>query len=79
MRTSRGKTAAAVAASPDKAVRGSVVLCIAQLRIAADLAEVAVDGPSPEDGAEHVVGVFDDLAPELAFLRAAVRKSYRTQ
>lgn len=71
--------AARVAAMPESAVRSTVLRCAAHLRIAADLAEVAARGADPIDGAEHIVGIVDDLKAELTRLRAAVRAHYRDQ
>jgi hypothetical protein len=66
----------AAKATPKSAVRGRVLQCIADLRVAADLAEIGANGAEPENGAEHIVGVFDEMREELKLLRAAVRASY---
>jgi hypothetical protein len=64
---------------PESAVRGCILRCAAHLRIAASLAEVAASGPDPVDGAEHIVGVVDDLRSDLTFLRAVVRSQYQRE
>lgn len=75
MPTSNGSAASAPKALPKSAVRGVVLHCSKHMRQAALLAEIQASGAEPELGAEHILGVLEDLRVELSQLRAFLRQN----
>lgn len=67
------QTASAESSQDDVSLSARVLRCAQELHHVARLAAIAAQGAEPEDGAQLLVAVVDDLRADLRTLRSAAK------